>query len=61
MNTIELDTNDVSFHGVRRVENLDLYFIQRGTDTRISIRISLCHSGFKGPAVSSVSQNSDFQ
>ena len=59
MNTIELDTNDVSFHGGRRVEFLELYF--KGTDTRISIWISMCHSGFKGPDISSVLKNSDFQ
>ena len=41
------------------LDDLELYFI--GTDTRISTRISLCHPGFKGPAISSVSKNSDFQ
>ena len=54
-----IDTNNISFHGVRRVEFLELYF--KGTDTRISIWISLCHSGIKGPAVSSVLKNSDLQ
>ena len=41
------------------LDDPELYF--KGTDTRISTWISLCHSGFKGPAVSSVLKNSDFQ
>ena len=35
-------------------EVLDNPGLYKGTDTRISTRISLCHSGFKGPAASSV-------
>ena len=49
INTI--DTTNVSFHGVRSVGQSRTL---KGTDTRISTRISLYHSGFKGPAISSV-------
>ena len=40
-------------------EVLDNPALLQGTDTRISNWISLCHSGFKEPAISSVSRNSD--
>ena len=43
------------------LDNLDLLIHTKGIDARISIWISLCHSGFKGPAVSSVLRNSDLQ
>ena len=60
--------NDVSYHGVRKcvIESTDIVswltilpmtnwtFISSGTDTGTSPRISLCHSGFKGLAISSV-------
>ena len=36
-------------------------FISKRIDARISTRISLYHSGFKGPAISTVLKNSDFQ
>ena len=63
---LELDMNDVSNHGVRKcmIESTDIVlwltipamtnwtFIS--TDTKISMRISLCLSGFKGLAISSV-------
>ena len=62
------DPVQTSYHGVRKcltnppTTNIALWnFISKGTDTGISTRISLCHSGFKGPAVSSVLKNSDFQ
>ena len=42
-------------------EVLDYPGLLQGIDARISIWISLCHSGFKGPAVSSVLRNSDLQ
>ena len=41
-----IDTTDVSFHGVRRVEYLET-LIQRTIDSRISIWISLCHLDLK--------------
>ena len=50
-----IDTTDVSFHGVRRVEFLDLYFkghLMQGFQSGFHCVIP---SGFKGPAVSSVS------
>ena len=57
---LELDTTMYCFMVSEVFGDLELYF--KGTDTGISTRISLCHSGFKGPAVSSVSlRNSDFQ
>ena len=75
MNTLELDTMTYHFmvsevhdkstdyrHHFMVSEvlgDLELYF--KGTDTGISFWILLCHSGFKGPAVSSVLRNSDFQ
>ena len=40
------------------LDDLDLFIHTKGIDARISIWISLCHSGFKGPAVS---RNSDLQ
>ena len=50
--------NDVSYHGVRKwLTNLpttNRTFISSGTDTGSLTWISLCHSGFKGLAVSSV-------
>ena len=42
-------------------EVLDNPGLLQGNDARISNQISLCHSGFKGPAISSVSRNSDLQ
>ena len=65
---LELDTNDVSNHGVRKcvIESTDIdswltilpmtnwTFISSGTDTGTSPQISLCHSGFNGLAISSV-------
>ena len=42
-------------------EVLDNPGLLQGIDAWISNWISLCHSGFKGPAVSSVSGNSDLQ
>ena len=63
---LELDTDDVSYHGVRKcvIKSTDIVswltilpmtnwtFIL--TDAEFSTRISLCHSGFKGLAISSV-------
>ena len=52
-----IDTTNVSFHGVRSIEDESRFPITlKGTDTRISTRISLCHSGFKGPYVSELFQ-----
>ena len=62
MRTINtIDTTDISFHGVRSNGQSGTLIHRKGTDTRISIWISLCHSGFKGPYISSVLRNSDFQ
>ena len=59
MNTLELDTMTYRFMVSEVLGDPELYF--KGTDTGISFWISLCHSGFKGPAISSVLKNSDFQ
>ena len=50
--------NHVLFHGVRSIGQSGPLIHMKGIDARFSTRISLCHSGFKGPAISSVSKNS---